>query len=183
MSQNDAQNTAEVAEATAPANGAVAVQRVNKFIDYLAARAEMNTDRGKDIAFLQANKIIEATESGTLEDIWNADEGGVVSGKDFVGIEFMLNSVEFAPSSDQFDAPLGHFVSMSSTVLQETESFEVGEEIVINTGASAVVTKARALEARGALPAACVLKSVPARKGAVLKLRPAPVRAAQGKAE
>jgi hypothetical protein len=182
MSQNDGQTTAEVTEVPS-VSGTVAVhQRVNKFIEYLSQRAELNTDRGTDIAFQQADKIIQATESGTLEEIWDADEGGVVSAKDFVGVGFMLHSVEYAPSSDQYDAPLGHFVSMNITALQQTDAFEIGEELVVNTGASAIVTKTRALEARGALPAPCIVKAVPARKGAVLKLRPFVV-AQKGKTE
>jgi hypothetical protein len=182
MSQNDAETTTAVAQNGV--SGAVTADdraRVERFINYLTQRSELAAaTRGNDVAYKQMARIIEATESGTDDDIWDADEGGVVSGKDFAGIEFMLHAIEFSPSSDQYDAPLGHFVTLNTTVLSKHPGFSIGEEVIVNTGAPGVVTKARALEARGMLPAPCFIKSVPARKGSVLKLRPAPGHAVTG---
>ena len=175
------ENSTDVAQ---PATGTVApYRRTYALMEYLQERAEATAgSRGNEVASQQIEKIIDATDKGSEDDVWNADDGDLVSGQDFAGVEFMFNGFDVSKSSDQYDATLGVFISIRCTVLQETDEFEIGEEVIVNTGAALVIAKARALEARGMLPAACVIKSIPSRKGAVLKLKPAPVRAQSGQA-
>lgn len=161
-------------------------QRVAEFIQYLSARAEAaGPKRYTEIAYDQIIKIMDAVENGTDEDVWTADEGGVVSGKDFDGIFFRLHSWEPTPSSDRYDAPLDHFISAKVTVLAidpADKRFKVGEDVILNTGAPLVIMKARALEARNMLPADCVIVKIQARNGDVLKLKEAPKQAIEVKA-
>jgi hypothetical protein len=186
VSQDNDNNSEEEVEPVRSGN-VILRTKVQDFQSYLLGRAESSAGvRSTEVTDNQVAKILQAAETGEEQDVWDADEGGLVSAKDFahtptnVSPEFVLHGFTIAASSDQYDAPLGVFASLDTTIVSVDPRFSMGETVVINTGAPLILAKARALEARGMLPQRCVIVAIPARKGDVLKLRPAPERAEAG---
>jgi hypothetical protein len=153
--------------------------KVEEFIQYLRNRAETsNAERASEVQDSQIVKLLNAAESGDEESIWNADEGGLISGKDIAHTptntspELDIYSFGISPSSDRYEAPLEHFASIRATIVSKDPRFTMGEEIIINTGAPLILTKLRALESNDMLPTRGVIVAIQARNGDVLKLRP-----------
>lgn len=141
-----------------------------RYMRNLQARMQEEAgNRSFDVAANQMDKILTAE---TESEIWEADEGGTVSGKDFTDVPIQINSYTKAPSRDEFDAPLGCFVSISATLLTESKGYSAGEEVIISTGAPLIITKLDALAAGGYIPCKCMIVGTKANKGEVLKLRP-----------
>lgn len=153
----------------AASNGQIEVKPHQQFIQYLAMRAETESQtRGFDVAASQIDKILTSSE----ETFWDSDAGGTLNGQDVVGVELSVNSISFAPSSDEYDAPLGVYVLVNAQRLSD------GAELLVNTGAALVITKLYAAEQRGMIPGLqCKFEGTKAAKGTVLKLRPIPARA------
>lgn len=156
--------------------GTVALRPYERFIKYMQDRAETTgnqSDRGFDIAAGQMDKILAAE---TIEDIWDADEGGMISGQDLVDVEQRVREfVVLRSEREEFDTGLGVYLVVSAVRLAD------GLAIVWNTGASGLIAKLRALEAKNALPVDCVIKGIQTNSGnTVLKLRPVPKRAVPG---
>jgi hypothetical protein len=162
-----------VATPDAGTNGTVTVKRPHeRFVEYLARRAQVDSEgRAFSVAANQIDKLVTAE---TAEELWDADEGGVFSGQDMVDVEIEIKAIGFGKSSDEYDAELGVFVSMECTRL------DTGEDIIVNCGSPLVITKIRMFEQRDLLPIQGVLKATKTQKGALLKLRPLPVRAVRG---
>jgi hypothetical protein len=140
-----------------------------RFINSLMARAEREGETlGRDVSLSQIDRILSAE---TEEDVWNADEGGTVSGQDMIDVEMRMVSFTVAPSSDEYDATLGVFINIKAIRL------DTGEDIVVNTGADKIVTKLVKFETMGLLPIDGVIRGVKTRKGNMLMLRPLPKRA------
>lgn len=165
----------EVTTPAANGNGdgeIVTVRPYEKLTAFLARRAEVDGEgRGFEIASKQIDKILTAE---TDEEIWDADAAGTVNGQDMMDVEMQVRGVKYAPSSDEYDAPLGVYAIIDAIRM------DTGEEAVVSTGAPLVITKLRAFEARGKFPLGCVIKGTKAAKGTVLKLRPLPVRVMAG---
>jgi hypothetical protein len=144
-----------------------------RFVANLQARAQENggKNRAFEVAASQMDKILSAE---TEEDIFNADEGGTISGQDFVNEPFEVRSYEISQSDSKYDSDLGVYVNIQAVALTDSKYATAGEQIVINTGATLVITKLEALRARNLLPVKVVIRATPARNGDVLKLRQAP---------
>lgn len=149
-----------------------------RFKANLAARAaELETDevarraRSEEIISSQANRILNAS---SVDDIWNADKGGTVSGKDMVGVEIEIRGYVLAPSDDEYEGS-DVYVNIDAVLMQDHEARHPGEEIVVNCGAPLVVTKLEMFRSVDAFPIEAVLRSYG--KRGVLKLEPAPRRA------
>jgi hypothetical protein len=148
-----------------------------RFKDYMQARAELDSDGlAYDVAQSQMDKILTAESE---QDIWDADQLSMLNAKSLVDVEQAIYSFTVHKSSRQdFETPLGVFVVVHAARMSD------GEELVWNTGANLIITKLRAMEARGFVgegkPLYAVVKATPATNGDVLKLRPVPVRAVQG---
>jgi hypothetical protein len=140
-----------------------------RFIGSLMARAEREGQTlGRDVSLSQIDKVLQAE---TEEDVWNADEGGTVSGQDMIDVEMQILSITVAPSSDEYDATLGVFINIKAIRL------DTGDEIVVNTGADKIITKLVKFESMGLLPIEGVIRGVKTRNGTMLTLRPLPKRA------
>ena len=141
-----------------------------QFIAYLGRRAESEkVNRAHDVAASQIDRILSAT---TEEEIWAADEGGVVSGQNMEDVELQIRGYGVAKSDDKFDTDLGVYVLMDCIRL------DTGESVVVNTGSALIITKLRMFEQRDAFPIEGVIKGQPTSNGGrLLRLRPLPTRA------
>lgn len=143
-----------------------------RFIRSLNLRAEREgATLGRDVSLSQIDKILAAE---TAEDIWEADEGGTISGQDAIDMEIEIMSFTVAPSAEEYDATLGVFINIKARKMEDDE------EIVINTGADKIIAKLAAFESKGLLPVEGVIRGVKTRNGTMLTLRPLPRRATPG---
>src|SRR5581483_11392521 len=123
---------------------ALEIRPYERFVKSLQERAAENgNSRSFEVGANQMDKILKAE---TEDEIWDADEGGVVAAKDFKDIEIEIRDYTLAPSSDQFESDLGVYVNIDAVVLQETRGFSPGEVVIINTGAKLIVTKLEQLK-------------------------------------
>jgi hypothetical protein len=140
-----------------------------RFLEYVGRRAETEGQTiGAAVSQDQLDRILTAE---TDEEIWDADEGGTVSGKDCEDVELRIFSFILSPSSDEYDAPLGVYA------LIKAQRLDTGEELTINTGSDKIIAKLRMFESRGSLPIDAVIRGQKTPKGRMLKLRPVPKRA------
>jgi len=154
----------------------VAPTKFDKFRDNLQARArEVSRDkaRGSEIVRGQAEKILAAQ---TVDEIMAADEGGTVSGLDFVDVPFQALGYELGESNDDFSSDLDVYANLRAVVIESSGDYSPGDEIIVNVGGTLVVTKLEALRAADAFPINLVIKKY----GRVLKLRLAGERAIPG---
>lgn len=141
----------------------------DRFKEYMQERAVIDgASLAYDVAANQVDKIMSAT---TEAEIWDADNLDQIGGRDLVDVEQNIQyyTVHKTARAD-IDNPWGVFVMVHATRL------DTGEDLVWNTGAPLVMSKLRALEAAGMLPADAVIKGFVAGQGTVLKLRPVPKR-------
>lgn len=160
------------ADLQAKDGNAVALRPHERFVKNLQERAAEN-NRSMEVTAKQVNKILSAE---TEADIWDADEGGTVSGQDFTDVEIEIRGYEIAPSDDQYESLFDVYVNIDAVTLQEAKGYGIGEAVIINTGAPLVITKLEMFRARDMFPVQAVIKGTVAKKGTVLKLRPVPKR-------
>jgi len=152
-------------------NGSVAVQRpYEKFLEYLGHRADVDgANNTFDVAAGMMDKIFNAS---TAEEIWDADEGGLLAGQNLKDVEQEIKGFKVLRSNRaDFDNGMGVYIIVDATRL------DTGEDIVWNTGAPGLIAKLRAFEAMNLLPIRGVIRGQLAGNGEVLKLRPIPSRA------
>jgi hypothetical protein len=146
----------------------------DNFRKYMGARAESEgANVAYEIAIGNVAAVMDAAETGTEDDIWDADTMDMVSGQDLIDVELQINSFTVHKAGDEYENPWGIYIVVNSNRLSD------GEEIIWNTGAINVIGKLRAFEAREMLPIQAVIKGIPASKGTVLKLARVPKRAVQ----
>jgi|SRR5271169_4062566 len=164
---------------------AIQPRQIDRLTDYLARRAtDEGGTRAYDVAASQLDKILVAN---TDDEIWEADSGGTVGGRDFENVECRWHSFTVHPSGNTMNAPLGHYIIISATVLVDTNDkvlYHPGDDVLVNTGSPLIIGKMRTFEAKGRLPVDGVIRGYDAPAGRVLKLRPlaarpVPVTAAQ----
>lgn len=154
---------------------AVAPKPHERFIQSLTNRAEREgATIGRDVSMSQIDKVLEAD---TEDEVWDADEGGTVSGQDMIDVELQFQSLTVAPSADEYDATLGVFVNIKAVRLDN------GDEVTVNTGADKIISKLVKFESMGLLPIEGVIRGVKTRNGNMLVLRRVPKRAVPGSAE
>lgn len=147
----------------------IAVKPHQRFVESLLRQAEDNEGiHGKEVSLNQVDRILTAE---TETEIWDADEGGTVSGQDMVDIELEIQDFVVLKSGDEYDATLGVYVNITAIRL------DTAETVIINTGADKIVTKLAVFKARGMLPIGGVIRGVKTANGTMLKLRPLPPRA------
>jgi hypothetical protein len=155
--------------------GTVALRPYERFVQYMQERAEIqnNDERSFNVSAQLMDKILSAE---TMEDIWEADEGGMVAGRDLIDVEQVVRGyVVMKTTRDDFDNPLGVYVVVDAVRLED------GTEFVWNTGAAGIVAKLRAFEAMDGFPLECVIRGIRTSSGYdVLKLRPVPKRSVPG---
>ncbi|SRR6266496_559036 len=150
------------------------VTRLNKLADYLQTRAHSDSEEESVGSGMEgiAEKVLAAT---TLEELWDADEGGMPDGRDMADVEQRIIEFEVRTSNDPDKAKAmlgGTFLVVRSAKLED------GEEVIWNTSAPLLVTKIIQAERLDKLPLDCVIRATDLGGGkAVLKLRPVPKRA------
>jgi hypothetical protein len=158
------------------------VESPKPFQRYLAALSdeasltEGFTDAG-EITAMVASRMLEA---GSLEDAFEAQDSGLISGQQLKDIEHEVTSFDVVKSSKQ-DATLGHYLRVTATALEDVPrlGLKIGEEFTYAVGAANVVTllyKARQMDR---LPLRVVIRGKSTGDGdnELLLLRLAPRRA------
>jgi hypothetical protein len=114
----------------------------------------------------------------TFDDIFAAQESGLVSGKDFVNRPFVINGREAVEwrKSDQKNTDQGGYLFYA--ILHVTP-LDTGEEMTIACGGKTFVAVLHALRTRGYFDEerTMIITSVESREGAYLQLKPVPKRA------
>ena len=95
-----------------------------------------------EMAAQAANKMLAAD---SLDAILAAGEKAGLGAKDIIGQALTIHSVDWAESSDRFDAPFGVFAVVHSTDTQDADT-------VWTTGAGNLVSALRAMELGGHFP-------------------------------
>jgi hypothetical protein len=142
-------------------------------------------DRADEIMTQQALLILAAAETGDADAIMRADMGGTVQARDAGTLEIEIHSMDPVTSNrDDIEGGHGYYISMQTTVLGGDEDtltrlgLEVGNDMVLQTGAELFVLKVAALEKAGALPYRGRVSSISTRSGnSVVKLSALPKRA------
>jgi hypothetical protein len=149
-----------------------------KFTDHLRKEAAFNDEGNKDIVTAtQVDKILTAE---SIEDVWDADEGGLYALKDLVGMEFELRSSKTLPSKDPTKANLFQvWLLLELAALTESRKLgiPIGDVIMVNTGVPQVIAKIKALQGLGVTPIQFMVQGVPSSSGEMVRLRPVPTRA------
>lgn len=154
------------------------------FLEFLLRRIEEDKEAGGAYEF-SMSLVDNILVSGTLEEMWDADDYEGTAGKDLEDVEMNILSIIFR-ESDRFESGILLPNGNRAFVLVRSARLDTGEEFVWNTGSSGLIAKLRWLEAAdyfGKPEANCVIRGRDAGEGRVLKLKPVPVRAVQGKAE
>jgi hypothetical protein len=147
------------------------------------ARDNGAEDRTDDILEQQAGRILGA---GTVEDILKADLGGTVQCRDVPGTFWEVHSMDPVLSTRTFDDgeenQHGYYLQMSATCIGGDQSImvqnglTVGTTYPLQTGATLLMLKMRALEAVDAFPIKVALIGIKTQSGnTVLKWGPVPV--------
>jgi hypothetical protein len=145
----------------------------DKFRAYMLERAsrESSTD-SSEVSANQVDKILSAVNE---DDIWDADQGGTIQGKDVIGIVVEIRSMRMQ-ASDRFDGS-PYYANLDVTCLGgpaevlARASLSVGESFVLQTGAELIIAKVRAFEAHGKLPLVAMIAGTRTSSGFdVLKL-------------
>lgn len=142
-------------------------------------------DRADEIMTQQALLILAAAETGDAEAIMRADMGGTVQARDAGSLEVEIISMDPVTSQrEDIEGGHGYYISMQTVVLGGDEDtltklgLDIGQDMVLQTGAELVVLKVAALEKAGALPYRGRITSIPTRSGNnVVKLSALPRRA------
>jgi hypothetical protein len=149
-----------------------------KFTAHIQRLAAQNDESNKDIVTSgQVDKILTAE---TIEDVWDADEGGMYALKDLVGMELELLSAKDLPSKDETKRNLfGTWLLMECGVLTENKKLglPIGDVIMVNTGVPTVIAKIKALQGKGVNHIQFMVQGIPSGAGEMVRLRPIPNRA------
>ena len=135
--QDDA--TADVAVITDVSNSPAA--RMTQELLAVARNNAQYSNAG-EMAAQAANKMLTAD---SLDAILAAGEKAGLGAKDIIGQTLTIHAVDWAESSDRFDAPFGVFGVVHSTDTQDGE-------VVWTTGAGNLVSALRAMELGGHFP-------------------------------
>src|SRR5712691_5535441 len=141
--------------------------RLDRLAIHLAQRATVEEDDPGTAMDSIAERNLAAE---TLEELWDADEGGMPNGKAVVDIEQRIFTFETRKSNDPEIAnpKLGN-----TYLIVHAARLDTGEEFAWQTSAPLLVTKLIQIERMDKLPVDCVVRSVDLGGGnAVLRLRP-----------
>jgi hypothetical protein len=119
----------------------IAVTASDKLRKYLDMRADQYVpdEAGSDLTDEQIEKMMAAAESGDMDAIMAADQGGTIAGKSYCDQPIEIHSYDVLKST--LDTVLGYYILIRATNLNS------GADVVINTSSPLVIAKLRALEA------------------------------------
>lgn len=174
-SSNDQPQTSgsEVATA-AEETAAVAVPATGLALQFRDWVQQVARDGAEDRAFRVMSRQLEQVLSAETEDeIMAADMQPTFETRDLVDMEIEVQpELDFVPSADRFQSPLGVYVQFVATALiaKPDRNIAIGQQLIISSGAPLVIGKLRTLQANGYLPRALRIEGVEAPNGTVLKL-------------
>jgi hypothetical protein len=157
---------------------------VDQFHDYMRERAvEEGTGaaRGEEIEAQQIERILTAESE---DDIWDADNAGTIQARDIRDMEVeILDIVPVVSTRQDLENSKGYYVSMNAVclgapadILRKT-GLIVGDSFVLQTGATRIISKVRAFEAKGWLPMRGVIAGTDTSSGnVVLRFKRLPER-------
>lgn len=173
-------------ETTGTANAPAIVDR---FRDYLRQRAAEDAQRigGDQLTEKQVTAILAAQSE---DEVWDADNAGLIPAQNLVGSEIEVRSILFGEGQrDDIDPGfLGSTYALCECVAvaipDEVESvtgLKPGDEFIMDTGVSTIMSKIRWFEANKKLPVRGVIKGIPTGRGrTVLQFKRPPKRAVNG---
>jgi hypothetical protein len=166
-------DTELITDAKSGAEVEAALRPYEKFVKSLRLQAEYNTaDRSFNVSAQMMDSILNAD---TEEDMWDADESGLLAGRDLGDVWQEIRGYEVVKSSrDDIEGGFGVYY------IVDAKNLHTGEDFMWETGAPGIITKLAWLRSRGKFPVRCMIKSIPVGNGrAVLKLRPLPALAVE----
>lgn len=170
-----------------PKTGTVVAHRVETFHTRMLERARMSQDRASEVMAAQGEKILAAS---TVDEIWDADSGGTIQGRDVPGTIWEVRSFEPVESNrTDLDNARGYYVTLDATYIggprdvATQNGLVIGQTYALQTGADLVLYKLAMFEVAKAYPLRVMLVEVKTRKGALLKLVRPPDMAQSGETE
>ena len=175
MAGKDAsQSTPTGAEVASAAEETGTVAETGIALQFRAWVQQVARDGEADRAFRVMSRQLEQVLTAENEDaIMDADMQPTFETRDLVDLEIEVQpELDFAPSADRFQSPLGVYVQFVATALTAMpgRNIKVGQQLIISSGAPLVIGKLRTLQANGYLPRALRIVGVEAPNGTVLKL-------------
>jgi len=165
-------------------DNAVAIKPHEAFRSWM--QQNMQEADGELIAADNLDRMLTADND---DDIWNADAGGTVQGRDAVGLEVEILDFKSTPSH-KADIESNYYGTMRATVLGgptdvlTKNGLNVGDSIALQTGAENILGKVFAFHLRGRLPIRAIITGTTTQSGnEVLSIRPLPVRSSSAKTE
>jgi len=152
--------------------GPGALRPYEKFVKSLQMQAETgNTERGFEVSAQMMDRVLTA---GTEAEMWDADEGGLLAGRDLDDVWQQIKGYTVVKSTrEDIEGGFGVYAVIDAVNLH------TGEAFTWETGATGILSKLAWLRANDKFPVRCMVKAVNVGGGrAVLKLRPLPVIAA-----
>jgi hypothetical protein len=168
--------------------GTVVAKRTEAFHTRMLQRAQMTTDRGAEVMASQGEKILSAT---TVDEIWDADTGGTIQGRDVPETMWRIHSFEPVTSNrTDLDNARGYYASMDATYLggprdvATANGLVIGQQYALQTGADLVLYKLAMFEAADAFPIDVMIHEIKTASGnTLLRLVRPPDMAVAGEAE
>jgi hypothetical protein len=157
----------------------VTVKPFDRYIKALAGEAELTANEfdAGDITRVITEKMIGAE---SLEEAIEYQDSGLPSGQDIKDVEHEVITFEVVKSTKK-DAPLGHYLRVEATALEESPSNKlgIGEMFTYTVGAANIVNLLLVARRTDRLPLECVIrgKSVGDGDNELLLLRLLPKRA------
>jgi hypothetical protein len=161
----------------------------SRFHRYMLNRATQNrSSRRADVMDGQITKILAAS---TADEIWDADAGGAIQGRDLIGLEVQINTFDSVLSTKTFEggSSRGYYAQMDAVCLggpadvMRRTGLTVGQDFILQTGADLFYTKIRAFEAADELPVRGVIIGIETAGGYLLKFGRLPERTNSGTAQ
>lgn len=139
------------------------------FVEYLQRRMVADKD-GNDAFTIAARQLDKMFTAETAEEIWDADEGGTIAAKDYIGKIVRIRGYRVMESTnEEYDAALGAWILIDCVNLENLE------EVMLNTQSPLIIGKLRAFEAKNLLPIDAQIDSTKTTAGNdVLRLKRAP---------
>lgn len=146
-----------------------------QLVQWLASKADVDSE---SIAFeVTANQLDALLSAANEDDLMEVLQGGgTTGGREFEDIEFQLDSFTVHKASEQYKAPLGHYVIIHGARLSD------GSEVLLNTAAPLIIGLIRWYDSKEKLPAQVVIRGADTPNGRRLWMEPIPKRALQGQA-
>jgi hypothetical protein len=182
-------NKSDATTDTAQSGTVVQHSLTEQFHASMLQRAKDNgaIDRSDDVMDQQAERILTAD---SVDDILRADMSGTVQCKNVPGTYWNIRSMSPVISNrTDIENTKGYYVQFDATLLggdpeiMTRNGLEVGTVYPLQTGAELLMMKARALEAKNALPMDLALIGIKTQSGrTVLKWGAMPVTVLKGNA-